>query len=251
MTALGSNAVLAAFVLFCRIGGCLLVMPGYSSARVPANVRLFFAVAATLALAPALAEDVEAQHLDANPMALLRVIVSELAIGGLVGFLARIFFGALETLGSAIATAVGLVSPLGGPADDGDQLPSIASLIVLAATALFFITDQHTEVLRALAASYSALPIRDGFNVGFSLSQVSGLLGKSFILGLRISSPFIIFSVVVNFAIGLAGRLTPQIPVFFIMTPAILGLGMFLFYFTAPELLTLFIGGFADWLAAG
>ena len=251
MTTVGSNAVLAAFVLFCRIGGCLLVMPGYSSARVPTNVRLFLAVAATLALVPALGDDVETANLNAQPMALLRVIVSELAIGGLIGFLARIFFAALETLGSAIANAVGLVSPLGGPADEGEQLSSIASLIILVATALFFIMDQHLEVLRALTASYTALPIKDGFNAGFSLSQVTDVMAKSFVLGLRISSPFIIFSIVINFAIGLAGKLTPQIPVFFIMTPAILGLGLFLFYFTAPQLLSIFMTGFAGWLMSG
>jgi flagellar biosynthetic protein FliR len=251
VTQFGSNAVLAAFILFCRIGGCLMLMPGYSSERVPTNIRLFIAIAVTLALMPSLGDDVETSFLNTTPMALLRVICSELAIGGMIGFLARIFFGALETLGTAMANATGLTSPLGGPADDAAQLPTIASLISLAATALFFIMDQHLEVLRALAASYGAMPIRDGFPVSFSLSQVIDTFSKSFMLSLRISSPFIIYSVVINFAIGLAGKLTPQIPVFFVLTPAVLGLGMFLLYFTAPQLLSLFMLGFSGWLSAG
>jgi len=49
MTAIGSDAVLAAFVLFCRIGGCLMLMPGFSNQRVPRNVRLFIAFSVTLA----------------------------------------------------------------------------------------------------------------------------------------------------------------------------------------------------------
>lgn len=52
MTAIGADAVLIAFVLFCRIGGCLMLMPGFSSNRVPVNVRLFIAFSATLALTP-------------------------------------------------------------------------------------------------------------------------------------------------------------------------------------------------------
>src|SRR5690606_31883263 len=51
---LTSDAVLSTFLLFCRIGGCLMLMPGFASPRVPAQIRLFIAIAVTLALAPLL-----------------------------------------------------------------------------------------------------------------------------------------------------------------------------------------------------
>ena len=54
MSPIGPQTVLLVFLLFCRIGGCLMLMPGISSARVPAQVRLFIALAVTLALAPLL-----------------------------------------------------------------------------------------------------------------------------------------------------------------------------------------------------
>ena len=47
MTATVEGAVIAAFLAFCRIGACFLVMPGLSSVRVPMQVRLFVALAAT------------------------------------------------------------------------------------------------------------------------------------------------------------------------------------------------------------
>ena len=34
MSAIGPETVLLVFLLFCRIGGCLMLMPGFSSARV-------------------------------------------------------------------------------------------------------------------------------------------------------------------------------------------------------------------------
>ena len=52
MNGIGANAVLTAFILFCRIGGCLMLMPGFSSPRVPMVVRLFLCFAITLALVP-------------------------------------------------------------------------------------------------------------------------------------------------------------------------------------------------------
>ena len=42
--------VIAAFLAFCRIGGCFMVMPGLSSIRVPVQVRLFVAIAVSMAI---------------------------------------------------------------------------------------------------------------------------------------------------------------------------------------------------------
>ncbi|MCI0600218.1 MAG: flagellar biosynthetic protein FliR, partial [Beijerinckiaceae bacterium] len=72
MTAIGSDAVLGAFVLFCRIGGCLMLMPGFSSSRIPVSVRLFIAFSVTLALTPLLSREVAKSLANDAPAALIR-----------------------------------------------------------------------------------------------------------------------------------------------------------------------------------
>ena len=47
MNILSQGVVIAAFLAFCRIGACFMLMPGLSSARVPVQVRLFVSIAAT------------------------------------------------------------------------------------------------------------------------------------------------------------------------------------------------------------
>jgi flagellar biosynthesis protein FliR len=54
MTAAGPDTVLTVFVLFCRIGAVLMLMPGFSSSRIPVRVRLFMSFSLTLALTPLL-----------------------------------------------------------------------------------------------------------------------------------------------------------------------------------------------------
>ena len=49
-TTLGLPAIAA----FCRIGGCFLVLPGFSTGRVPANVRVLVVLGLVVALVPAL-----------------------------------------------------------------------------------------------------------------------------------------------------------------------------------------------------
>ena len=169
MSAIGSTTVLTAFILFCRISGCLMLMPGFSSPRVPVMVRLFLCVALTLALTPFLGGAIEKLVRDASALALLRLIISETLIGGLIGLMGRIFFAALETLGTSIAMQIGLANALGAPVDDSEPLPSIADFLTFLATALLFVTDLHLEVIRGIVASYRTLPVASGFGAQFGL----------------------------------------------------------------------------------
>lgn len=251
MTTIASDLVLSAVVLLCRIGSCLMLMPGFSSRRVPVTVRLFLAIAVTLALLPILADRIEPGLSGAPPATLFVILGSEVAIGALIGLLGRVFFAALETFGSVIAMAIGLASPLGGPTDEHEPQPSITSLVVLAATALFFVAELHWEVLRGLSASYTALPVTRKFDAQFGLVEIADGLALAFRLALRISSPFILYALIVNLAVGLAGRLVPQIPIYFVTVPAVLLGGLLLLYVACTPYLERFTNGFAAWLSTG
>ena len=70
-------------------------------------------------------------------------------------------------------------------------------------------------------------------------------------LALRIASPFIVFSLIVNLGIGIAGKLTPQIQVYFIAGPFVVFAGLVLLYFTFRPILEMFMAGFSSWLTSG
>ncbi len=248
---IGSNAVLSVFIIFCRIGSCLMLMPGFSSDRVPVNVRLFLTLSVTLALTPLLSAEVQPSFIHASPIELIRLILSEVLIGILIGFLGRIFYAALETMANAIAMGIGLTSSLGAPIDEMEPLPAISTLITMTATTLLFLMDLHWEILRGLVASYRALPVSDGFSTQFSLIQIADGLAKAFFLALRVSSPFIVYTLIVHLAVGLTNKLTPQIQVYFISTPFVVAGGLFLFYFSSKQFIELFMAAFQSWLLSG
>jgi flagellar biosynthetic protein FliR len=248
---IGPPEVIATFLLFCRIGTCIMLMPGFSSARIPPRIRLFLAIGITLVLAPLLLSDVANVVTATSPEALATLIVSEVLIGAMIGILGQLFFMALETLGAAVAMAVGF-GPIPGTAiEDINPQPALASLLTMSAVVLLFITGQYWEILRGLSASYAALPVAGLFSAQLALTRVTGVVADAFLVALRIASPFVIYAVIVNFAIGLANKLTPQIPVYFISLPLVIGGGLLLLYFAAPEMLHLFLDGFASWLFRG
>ncbi|TIT17217.1 MAG: flagellar biosynthetic protein FliR, partial [Mesorhizobium sp.] len=114
MSALSQGVVIAAFLAFCRIGACFMLMPGLSSARVPIQVRLFVSVAATGGLLAFLWDRIY-PYVDPRPQILAPMIVSELLVGGLIGAMTRLYMEALRFIGSAIAMLIGYGGS-GGPA---------------------------------------------------------------------------------------------------------------------------------------
>jgi flagellar biosynthetic protein FliR len=251
VTASGSEVILLAFLLFCRIGGCLMLMPGFSSTRVPVHVRLFIACAITLALAPLLLPGLYAALPQMPPAKLFSLLITETFVGALIGMMGRMFFFALQFMATAAAMYIGLGNLPGTPVEDAEPVPAFTTLITLTATLLFFLTDQHWEVLRALHASYSLLPVTEPFAADFSLAKLTDAASAAFLLALQISSPFIVYALLINFMAGIANKLTPQIPVYFIALPIILAGGILIFYFTIAESLRLFMMGFMGWLARG
>jgi flagellar biosynthetic protein FliR len=127
----------------------------------------------------------------------------------------------------------------------------LATLISFAAIALLFAANLHWELLRGLVTSYDVVPVGADFNARLALKQIADALGESFRLALRIASPYVIYALVVNLALALVNRLTPQVQVFFVATPFVAAGGLLLLYFTIKPTIEAFIGGFGVWLVSG
>ncbi|MDH6233398.1 flagellar biosynthetic protein FliR [Mesorhizobium soli] len=238
------TVILAAFVAFCRIGGCFLIMPGLSSARVPIQIRLFVAVAATGALLVHLWDHI-VPYIDRRPQVLVPMIVSELMIGGLIGGLARLYVMALHFIGSAMAMLIGYGGAGGTAIEESEPQAALATIVSFSALMLMFVFDFHHEIIKALVNSYEVAPLNVFFNPREALVDVTDTLSESFSIVLRLGSPFIAYAILVNLTIGFVNKLVPQIPVYFISLPFVIAGGMFIFYFGVGTMVSLFADGFA------
>jgi len=246
--AFAPRASIGAFLLFCRIGACLMLAPGFSNGQIPAQIRLFVALAVTLSLTPLLLDRIPSAALGDDPILTFRLIAVELLVGGMIGVLARVFFLALETLASGAAQMLGFSNPFGMQIEPSETLAPLATLVSLAAVTLVFVADLHWELLRGLAASYDVLPVGADFNTRAALRQVADALSESFRLTLRIASPYVIYALIVNLALALINRLTPQIQIVFVAAPFVVAGALALLYATIKPALEAFLLGFGAWL---
>ncbi|MCO6051070.1 flagellar type III secretion system protein FliR [Mesorhizobium sp. RP14(2022)] len=235
--------VIAVFLAFCRIGACFLVMPGTSSVRVPTQVRLFVALAATFAIFAHLSDSL-LPVATRNMTVLVPAIAGELMVGGLIGLLARLYVMALQFMGTAIANLVGYGAAGGAAVEEPESQSPLASLISFSALLLLFVFDFHHEVVRALVESYRMVPVGAAFDARAALTDVTDTLSEAFQVTLRLGSPFVAYAILVNLAIGFINKLVPQIPVYFISQPFTIAGGLVLLYLGAGTLLSLFADGF-------
>lgn len=251
MNPIAPETILSAFAIFCRIGGCLLIAPGFSSSQVPPRIRLYVALAACFGLTPLLLDTVRPAVGDGSGMQIVTLLFTETATGFLLGFLVRLFFVALQFVSVSITQSIGLGAIPGTVMEDGDQSPALSTLYMVAATTLLFVAGLHGELLRGLVDSYRTIPPGHGLDTRLALVDIADQTSATFVVALRIGSPFIAYSVLVNFAIGVTNKLTPQIPVYFIATPFVLLGGLLLLLFTVHDFFAYFQTALSTWLTHG
>lgn len=242
--------LLALAVLFARIGAMFMVAPGLSSARAPIKARLFIALGVTLALSPPLIGNAVAAIGGRTPADLLAVIGMETVIGLFIGLLTRLLMMALQTLSIAIANMVGLGGIPGISLDETEPSQAAANLFTATALVIIFIADLHHEIIRAAVGSYAVLApgaVLDGED---ALADIGARIGSAFMVALRLAAPFVIYSMIINFAVGLTNKLTPQLPVFFVALPAVTAGGLIVLAYSIREVMYAFQLAFADMLTS-
>ena len=245
MSAFAADAVVETFVVFCRVGGCLMLTPGFGSERTPARVRLGVALAVSIVVAPVVGGD------SARETVGLGSVAAELAIGMTIGFLGRLFLIALETLLTAAALAIGLGNAMTASVDAPEHVSPLAALGTLIATVAVFASDSHLEIVRGVVESYSVAPRGAAFDGARGLVDVLDMCRRTFLLSLSIASPFLVYGALANLAAGFINRMAPQAPFYFISAPLVLGGGLALGWLSLKGGLAAFVAEFATWAQRG
>ncbi|NKN34806.1 flagellar type III secretion system protein FliR [Agrobacterium sp. a22-2] len=237
------GTVMALFVAFCRIGGCMMVLPGFATSRVPAQLRLYIALAMSMAILPVL-WDMIYPRVAGGAATYIGLIVTETLIGTMYGMIARIYTLGLQFAGAVLTMSIGFNAPGTADALEDSSENQLTNLISFGGLLLLFMMDFHHIVFRALIDSYDIMPLGGVPDTQKMLITMTDTLQATFMVMLRLASPFIIFSIMFNFSIGLINKLAPQIPIYFISTPYLLVGGLFLVYLSIAALVRQFAENF-------
>jgi len=242
------NTAFVYMLLFMRIGAILMLMPALGEDMIPMRMRLSFALAFTLVVYPLLAPDMPAMP-DAL-MGITALIFHELAIGIMLGAIARITVMATSLAGAVIAFQTGLSSAMAAdPTQTGVQGAVFGSFLSFLGMVLIFATDLHHMALAATFDSYMAFPLDAPIMFEDAAQLALRTVASAFTIGIQMSAPFIVFGLVFNLGAGILARLMPAMQVFFVLMPANIMVGQVLFALLLTMMMGWYLTGFENHLA--
>jgi flagellar biosynthetic protein FliR len=109
------------------------------------------------------------------------------------------------------------------------------------------ITDMHHMIILGMVNSYKVFPISESIPFADFAGVAVHYVSKSFELGIKLASPFIVYALVYNLGLGLIARMMPQFQVFFIGMPINIFLGFALFMIIVPTMMQYFLQHFRDY----
>lgn len=239
-----SVGIVGAIAVFARVGGCIMLLPAFGGAAVPAQVRILMVLAISLPLVGVPAETASV----ADWRGVAAIVGAELLTGFALGMLVRLFYLAIAFAGEIVASSIGLAGMPGISMEAGAQENVVSALVNWTALVSFLILDLHHPVLRALAASYGTIELGSVLDARVLLVRVVDTLGVSFVLAAQIASPFIAYALIANFVAGLMNKLVPQIPTYFVSMPATIAGGLLLLLVTIAHMTGLFEAGLSDFV---
>ncbi|MGQ3066772.1 MAG: flagellar biosynthetic protein FliR [Brevundimonas sp.] len=234
-----SDQIWQGALIFARIGAVLLMLPGVGESYVPPRIRLSLALVVSLALWPVVAGGLPA--LPESLGSMVGWIIREVIVGLMIGALLRSFLTALSTAGEIVSLQTTL-----GFAQTANPLQAqpgttISAFLMLLGTTLIFATNTHHLFIAGLVGSYELIaPARPLVTGDFTAMAVK-TLGDSFMLGVQLSAPVLVFALIFNLASGLVGRVMPSFQIFFAAAPLSVILGLSVFALSLGVLGTVFI----------
>lgn len=208
-------------ILVARPGALIAAAPAFGGAFAPPPVRIGLAIMIGVLLLPAVPPETYA-----STSSLFLVVAREMAIGVVMALALRAVLAGAELgghlTGSQLMLSYGsVVDPQGGVRSN-----LVANLYGNLALVTFLLMNGHHALLRALAASYTAIPIGGG-SIGPSLAgTVIQLLGIVFVLGARLAAPIVVVMLLVEVGTAIMARVAPSLNLLAVAPPIRVGVGL-------------------------
>lgn len=221
----------AAMLIFARVGSALMLLPGFGEFYVLQRYRLLLGLFIAALLTPVLAPMLPA--MPAKAFDLVAIVGAEATIGLFLGLVSRILLSALDIAGTIVSFQLGLsAAQIFNPtaAAPGTLTGTLYSVL---GVLLIFVTDLHHLLLRALVDSYAVFAPGVLPPPGDLSDMIARSVAGAFLIGMELAAPFILLGLLFYIAIGIVGRLVPQLQILFVTLPlqilgGFLALGMVL-----------------------
>lgn len=237
LTSAEINAWIVAFFFpLTRILAFLATAPPFNNAALTGRIRLLLGLAIAIAITPALPEMPAVEPASGAGLLLL---AQQALIGSGMGFSMRLVFSAIDMAGNMVSMQMGLGFATAYDPQNTSQTPVISEFLGMLALLVFMGINGHLMLLATLAHSFTALPVGATAPGNGSWLNIANAGAVVFSSGLLLALPVIVALLITNIALGILGRVAPQLNLMAVGFPLTLTLGLIalalsLAYLSAP-----------------
>ncbi|HJT51707.1 MAG TPA: flagellar biosynthetic protein FliR [Nitrosospira sp.] len=215
-----------------RILALLAAAPVLGHLSIPVRVKIGLGILISIVLSPTVGPLPKIELVSLHG---LMVLSQQILLGLAMGFAMRIVFSAVELAGEIAGLQMGLgFATLFTPQSDGSTLV-LGKFLSLLATLTFLSLNGHLLMLSVLAESFNVFPISAEPMSSAGAKHLVEWGGNIFMAGLQLALPIIAAMLIVNLALGILTRASPQLNVFAVGFPITLLVGMAALMLSLPH----------------
>jgi flagellar biosynthesis protein FliR len=206
-----------------RVSGMLVFAPFFSSSALPARVKAAFVFAVAFLLCPLISG-----LPNANAALNFGALLGELAVGLVYGLTLALLQETLLFAGQIVGvqfsfSLVNLLDP-----STHIETPLLGDLFQLFGTLVLIAAGLDRILLASLVRSFRAVPLGTYGLAPVTAMDIVRAAGGVFLAGVELAAPVLAATMLVEIAVALVGRLSPQLPVMSLTVPlkTLFGLGI-------------------------
>jgi flagellar biosynthesis protein FliR len=175
--------------------------------------------------------------------AFLLLVLKEALVGLSMGFVAGLFFYAVQMAGTFIDLQMGLSMASVINPESGMQTALTGQLLYVFMMLFLFTVDAHHMLINGVLDSFQAIPLNQlslGAAPGDLAHYITQVFLSSFAAALQMALPIVGSLFLVDVAVGIVARTVPQLNVFVVGLPLKIGVGFLLLLIVIPLYITFF-----------
>ncbi len=222
-----------------RTSGIFLISPFFSSQNIPNTMKVGFSLILSGLITVTLDID-----MDYTRITFVALIMKELMVGFIIGFISYAFFTTFYVMGQIIDMKIGfgminVVDP-----QHRVQVPLMGNFYYILAFLLLLSFNGHYMIINALVDSYEFIPIGKFIIKEESAFMILDVLAWSFETGFKLSAPIVIIIFLTDLLLGILSRTIPQMNVFVVGMPLKILIGLIIISVSIPIFYSMATGVF-------
>jgi len=225
------------FLVFVRISGIIFTAPFFGSAIIDVRLKIFFSfILAVLVFYTVPKISFE----NVNTILLMLIIVKELLIGIMTGFLGRLLFVGVEFGGQVIGFQMGfgivnVIDP-----QTNSQVSIISQFQNIVMILIFLAIGGHRLIIESIAKSFLVVPVGTFVIPETANLYLVKIFSEIFVIALKIVAPVFVTLLITHVVMGIIARLVPQINILIVGFPIQIAAGLIIIIFSMTYFYTVF-----------